>query len=193
MSVAGSLSDSVVELLLQKGGYRHVRKPLHIADVDFDFDFDAVLAGPSGERALVFVTDVETVPVVAIERRMRALSVVVSRTNASCPVTLVLVGGNVSTDALGRLQEICRVILITPSASVMESLTSLFPLRLPSGSLRDVSALRLLDDALGKDRAEPLIQNLIRASKLGSADVEQAIIMALDRAATVSEEQEGDK
>jgi hypothetical protein len=181
--------NAVVDALQADGKYRVRPKPLHIADVDYDFEFDAVLEGPGEEHNLVFVCCPNDAPTVAIERRLRALSIALRRTGSTRPISLVLLLNQPDDTAVSNLQALCRVIAVLPAAAMDVALAPLMPLPLPLQSQTMVSAVDTLKAELAVELKDShMAMELIRAASSDSPAVEKAILAALRKAATVAPE-----
>lgn len=185
MTSTETLANAVVEMLRTRARYRPAPKPLHIADVEFDFDFHAVLSGPDREQTLLLVADVSSTPVVAVERRVRALGVVISRGGFSCPVTVVLVAEDEQDVNSSTLEQLCRVLVVRPAHSLERSLGPLLPLNLPDAAVKATTAQSELLNALGPLAEHPLTKDLLRAAAQSAEAVNEGLRAAIDRAARV--------
>lgn len=193
MTPTAVLADSVVNLLRTQSGYALAPKPLHIADIEFDFDFHAVLSGPHSEQTLLFVADVSLTPVLAVERRIRALGAAISRGGFSCPVTLVVVAEDSQLVDTTRLEQLCRVLVLRPADSMERRLTSLLPLKLPDATVQATSAQKELKESLGAIAEHPLVKELVRAALSGGDAVSERLCRAFDEAAKLDGPQEDEK
>jgi hypothetical protein len=194
MSETTSRINAVVDELQRAGRYHLRPKLLHIADVDYDFEFDAVLEGPEDEHNLIFVCYLDGSHTVAIERRLRALSIALRRTGSTRPFSLVLLMSKSDDVTVTRLQSLCRVFPVLTDGSVPVALAPLLPLPMPTQSQTLVSAVESLRKELGSQVKDgDLAADLIKAAAGDGPAVEKAVLAAIRKAATVATETQEEK
>lgn len=178
------MTESIIEMLKSKNNYRQVPQPLSIADVDFQFDFDAVLEGPDDHCGLVLILNSEKAPLYSVQRKIKAFSIVLARTNSMRPITLVLITEKINDPAIESLEKLCRVITISPNNNDLRTcLRTILPLRLPELVKTRGSTDVTLREELGYDIEDVLISALLKAAQKNSSEVEHTIIEAIDQAA----------
>lgn len=175
---------SVVDVLESKGNYHRVPQPLHIADVEFQFQFNAVLRGPGDQGSLVLVSSTIDIPISAVERRIKAFSIILGRSGSMRPITLVLITGNPNEETITALQDLCRVIVVPSDVEDPKGyLRTLLPLDLPDPVKTMESADIALREELGDNINDPLISKLLKAASKGSTEVELAMRELINHAA----------
>ena len=162
------MTPEMVVAELTRYGYRRVRQPLHVATVDFDFA--GALKGPNGQDSLTLVVDGEGSALVAAQRRLRAFAVVLDRSGSKRPITVVVVGDKPNARALGELEQLARVVVVSSDAPLSESLLSLLPLTLPKPIAASQSAEAVLHEELA-GRPNPVVNRLLKAARNSSDKV----------------------
>jgi hypothetical protein len=174
------MKEKVVQILVQKGGYKRSPGILRVVDTDFGPDFDAVLVGPGEQGCLVLVIEHNEIPPAAITRRVRSFALVLDRSGSRRPLTVILIARTPSKfEALERL---CRVVVITPDDDVENSLRGLLPLRVRSHE----QTLNAAQDApisnLGESIKNSLTAGLLKAAPNGPESVQKEILRAISAA-----------
>ena len=183
--------ERVLTVLEEQGGYRPVRQPLQVVDVDFKFGFDAVLVGPQNQDGLVIVLSAEDAPSGSLQRKVKAFILLLERTGSTRPVSLVLLTAEQSTKPVAALEAICRVILVPDDAEPEQALHPLLPLTIPAVPENLESAEDAINFELGSDAASPLVSALLRAARKGPEDVRDIVRSAVDNVAAKLQWTEG--
>lgn len=171
------MKDTVINILVQDGGYKRVFGPLRIVDTDFAGDFDAVLVGPGDQSCLVLIIDGDHIsPAVAI-RRVRSFALVLDRSGSQRPLTVVLIARQI--EPFERLERLCRVFIITPMDDPHVALRGLLPLRILKRGPTLNAAEAALAEHLGKDGEGALIALLQHAANKGSSEVTDVILRTI--------------
>lgn len=133
-----STSDSVVDILVNEGGYRELPRPFKVGSISFDFTHALV----AGDRAndLVIVIDVKgDTADDAVTRKVLALTRALDVMHSKRPVTAVLTSGQPRSETIRSISKVCRVLPVGapggPDAAdaVRDWLSVLLPLAEPSG------------------------------------------------------------
>ncbi len=168
-----SIVAAIVETLESRGDYALLTSPMKIADMTFSFD--AMLLGVEKNGDLVIVQSLTEDGGVMVRRRILALVTLLDRQNAMKPVTLVLVVRGTVPTRLDELEQVCRVILVTPSTSLDSALRPLLRLKLPLADKQRLSAETVLMGDLGSLANDPFVLQLISASQSGPEAVKDVL------------------
>lgn len=192
-------SESVVEILVEEGGYRELPRPLTVGSMSFEFTHALV----AGERAndLVIVIELKgDTDDEAVKRKVLALTRALDVMHSKRPVTAVLTSGQASSETVRSISRVCRVLPVGaptgPKATdaVRDWLAVLLPLARPQA----VDTLLDWDSdvrkALGATGAHSVVSQLLAAAPLGKAAVEEALAAAITETVepALAEEEEND-
>lgn len=173
--------DAIANILKEKGNYRRVPPPLHIADVEFAFPFDAFLTGPDDQRGLVLILDQGETTLGLIARKIRALSVALDRTGSNRPISVILISDENETAALAELSEYCRLIVVPTNQDPAPLLRSLLPLTLPAAGVSRKSAEQALRERV-EEQEGALMDELISGARANSGEVEKIVLKWINKA-----------
>lgn len=171
-----TVSD-VVAVLVEQGGYVATEEPLHVADLSFEFD--AVLRGPDGENGLVVILDGRAAALGPLRRRLAAFRTVLERTGVQRPITVALLATGGGSQDFEALRSVCRVVELTPEEDLSKQLRPLLPLKVPKPVEATEPAMEALRIELGRSVKNPLVLDILRASKKGENEVRDAVRAAV--------------
>lgn len=191
-----STSDSVVDILVNEGGYKVLPQPMKVGSGSFQFSH--ALVGSNTANDLVVVVEVkpdtsDDLIVRNILGLTRALDVLRSRRS----VTAVLTSGPAAPETVRTISRVCRVLPVGapqgPKASdeVREWLAALLPLGQHAGG---EIALDWLAELRGQlpETADPFTEMLLARAPEGAKAVESAFATALKAAAVPALAEDGD-
>lgn len=194
-----STSESVVNILVNEGGYRQLPQPMKVGSGSFEFAH--ALVGSNIANDLVVVVEVkpdtsDDLIVRNILGLTRALDVLRSRRS----LTAVLTSGPAAPETLRSISRVCRVLPVGspqgPKAAdtVREWLAALLPLGQHAGGDISLDWVAELRAKLPKV-PNPLTETLITRAPEGASEVEAAFGQAIKAAvtATLGEDDEADE
>lgn len=164
-----AIVEEIADVLAERGEYRHVVKPLRIADIEFQFD--AVLVGPNGSDDIVVVVNLQEVSSTALSRRIRGLVTVLDRLQSRRSVSVVLIVRSDFRFDVSGLDKYCHVVVVRPGKPLESSLRTLLPLVLPEPSALHVNAEAALRHEMGLELQSEFVNKVIAAARSGSDDV----------------------
>lgn len=178
-----STSESVVDILVNEGGYRILPQPMKVGSGSFEFSH--ALVGSSTANDLVVVVEIkpdtsDDLIVRNILGLTRALDVLRSKR----PLTAVLTSGPAAPETLRTISRVCRVLPVGapqgPKAAdaVREWLAALLPLSQHAGSEISLDWIGELRAQLPKT-TDLLMETLIAHAPEGARDVEAAFAQAI--------------
>lgn len=173
-----SIVQNVVEMLIDRGRYRHAQLPLRLGDIDFRFD--AVLVGPESADGLVVVVDFQTHTSALIARRVRGLITLLDRLQSRRTVSVVFVVRTSVAFAFDELEKLCHVSIVRPEGALETCIRPLLPLVLPPPETTDSNAEIALRRELENDSVGALAEQLIVAAKIGSDEVHASLSRAIE-------------
>lgn len=167
--------------LLKDNSYRDARQPFDIGSSTFQFD-----AALTAERSLDLVILQDTT-VGSIERMRRellafgrSLDVLGSRRT----LTLVLAGQRIESDIIERLSQVCRVLMVSPSADdtqLRDALAVLLPLKLPKATTLQGDWTSEVRKRLSTDLSR-IVDSYLSAAEQGDAGVRHELRRRIDHA-----------
>lgn len=194
-----STSESVVDILVNEGGYRVLPQPMKVGSGSFEFSH--ALVGSNTANDLVVVVEIkpdtsDDLIVRNILGLTRALDVLRSRRS----LTAVLTSGPAAPETLRSISRVCRVLPVGspqgPKAddTVREWLAALLPLGQHAGSDISLDWIAELRAKLPKT-TDPLMETLIANAPEGDRNVEAAFAQAIRSAvtSTLAEDDEMDE
>lgn len=189
-------SDRVVDVLVTEGGYRELPKPFKVGSLSFDFTHVLV----AGERAndLVVVIEVKgDAQDDAVIRKVLAFTRALDVMRSKRPVTAVLTSGQVSSESVRSMSNVCRVLpLGAPSgpaalSAVRDWLSVLLPLKQPSAKELQVDWERELRAQIPLDVTADLVEAIVGAAALGKVAVETQFSRAMENAIAPALQEDG--
>lgn len=183
-----STSESVVDILVNEGGYRVLPQPMKVGSGSFEFSH--ALVGSNTANDLVVVVEIkpdtsDDLIVRNILGLTRALDVLRSRRS----LTAILTSGPAAPETLRSISRVCRVLPVGspqgPKAAdaVREWLAALLPLGQHADSEISLDWIGELRTQMPKT-TDPLTEALIAHAPEGAGDVEAAFAQAIKTAVT---------
>lgn len=176
---------SEVIKILETADFQLLGNNISIEDVVINFD--AVLVGPHSANDLVLIQDINQLEsddyklIYDLIKRIDLLSLLLARTNSTRIINLIIIGEQLKEEHSRDLEGYCRLIQIpTTSEEVEKFMYSLLPLNLPAPIKFDNSALTSLEGNLDNLSSNSTIQELIRAARFSSEDVEEIALLSLN-------------
>lgn len=189
-------AERVVNILVEKGHYRVLSRPVRIGSQEFAFT--SMLAGTNKANDLVLVIELTASTgddnvIRSVLAFTRALDVIGSRR----PVTVVLTSGQADKNLVNAINRVCRVLPIgSPTGEdsgqvIAEWLAALLPLESPPAVEHLGEWRGALEEALmGLDSSE--IDKFVSLALDGKEAVEDALAVEINlRAEKVLDEDEG--
>lgn len=171
----------LIQQILLESGYTPHDEPLRV--VDLSFRFDSVLTGPNEQNTLVLVVQQDQPDIDSVHRRLIRLTRALDRVGSRRPITLVLIGLYSDPFKLERLNELARIITVTPDSKedeVTKLLGPLLPLEIPQPveSLFDIRE-ELYNRLKKKHQGVSLVNRLVKTSDDSEGAVEGLFIEEL--------------
>lgn len=191
-----STSESVVEILVNEGGYRVLPQPMKVGSGSFEFSHALVGSNTANDLVVVVEIKPDTSDELIVRNILgltRALDVLRSRRS----LTAVLTSGPAAPETLRSISRVCRVLPVGspqgPKAAdaVREWLAALLPLGQHAGSEITLDWIGELRGQLPKT-SDPLTEALIAHAPEGSSEVEAAFAEAIRTAVTPALAEDGD-
>ena len=167
--------------ILNNAGYERLGVSLSLGDITLNFD--AILQGPQKGSELVLIETNQTNKSFSeLLKRIEILTLLLSRTNSSRVVNLILDNFAVESNELRELEGFCRVIQVLGDSTndIAQSLNTLLPLVLPEPVEMERSATSALERNLGSLAKDSTIKQLVNAAQVASEDVERIAITNLE-------------
>jgi len=171
-------THDIIEFLETKGKYHKISQPLRVTDLDLEFDFEGVMVGPRDHKEILLISNTLNKSIQSIVRRVTTFSMVLDRLNLPKSFTLLLITESPKDRILNKLNELCRVILISsekPLDQLDKVLRILLPLNLPNTEKTSRSVIQLMNQELGKDVKDPWINSIMKVANKSSYDVETTV------------------
>ena len=191
-----STSDSVVDILVNEGGYKVLPTPMKVGSGSFEFSHALVGSNTANDLVVVVEVKPDTSDELIVRNILgltRALDVLRSRRS----VTAVLTSGAAAPETLRAISRVCRVLPVGapqgPKAAdaVREWLAALLPLGQHAGAEIALDWVAELRRQLPK-KVDPFSEALIARAPEGDKAVESAFASALKDAVSPALEEDGD-
>jgi hypothetical protein len=173
-------SESVIQILVEEGGYKELARPLRVGSLFFDFAH-ALIAGERGNDLVIVIELKGDTADDNVVRKVlsltRALDVLQSRRS----VTVVLTSGQVAQSTVQSISRVCRVLPVgAPSGpkaidTVREWISVLLPLAQPPPVETLIDWESDLRSGIPANAAGPLLEELLSAAPAGKLAVEQVL------------------
>ncbi|RWH69576.1 MAG: hypothetical protein EOQ86_31080 [Mesorhizobium sp.] len=192
-------SESVVEILVQEGGYRELPRPLKVGSLSFEFT-SALVAGERANDLVIVIELKGDTDDDGVIRKVLALTRALDVMHSKRPVTAVLTSGQASADTIQSIGRVCRVLPVGaptgPKATdaVRDWLSVLLPLARPQAADTLLDWEGDLRRVLAAKAGDPLVENLLDAAIHGKVAVEGALAGSISASvkAALAEDEEDD-
>ncbi|CAN7761385.1 hypothetical protein LJR296_006978 [Cupriavidus necator] len=130
----GEYFSSLLEILVEEGGYRELPKPFKIGSIPFDFTHALVAGDRANDLVIVIELKGDTVDD-GVTRKVLALTRALDVIQSRRPVTAVLTSGQPRAETVQLMSKVCRVLPIGaptgPDANraIRDWLSALLPLK----------------------------------------------------------------
>ena len=180
-------SESVVQILVEEGGYKELPRPLKIGSLSFDFTYALVAGNKANDLVIVIELKSDTADDTVIRKVLsltRALDVLQSKRS----VTAVLTSGQAIPETVQSISRVCRVLPIgAPSGpkaidAVRDWLSVLLPLAQPAPVETLVDWEGDLRGSIPGNAAGQFLDELLSAAPAGKLAVEQVLASAIQAA-----------
>jgi hypothetical protein len=177
-------SESVVQILVDEGGYRELPRPLKVGSLSFDFTYALVAGNKANDLVIVIELKSDTADDTVIRKVLsltRALDVLQSKRS----VTAVLTSGQATSQTVQSMSRVCRVLPVgAPSGpkainAVHDWLSVLLPLVQPPPVETLIDWEGDLRRNIPANAAGPLLEELLSAAPAGKLAVEQVLASAI--------------
>ena len=173
-------SESVVQILVEEGGYRELPRPLKVGSLSFDFTYALVAGNKANDLVIVIELKSDTADDAVIRKVLsltRALDVLQSKRS----VTAVLTSGQAIPETVQSISRVCRVLPVgAPSGpkaidAVRDWLSVLLPLAQPPPVETLVDWEGDLRNSIPGNAAGQFLDELLSAAPAGKLAVEQVL------------------
>ena len=180
-------SESVVQILVEEGGYRELPRPLKVGSLSFDFTYALVAGNKANDLVIVIELKSDTADDTVIRKVLsltRALDVLQSKRS----VTAVLTSGQAIPETVQSISRVCRVLPVgAPSGpkaidAVRDWLSALLPLAQPPPVETLVDWEGDLRSSIPRNAAGQFLDELLSAAPAGKLAVEQVLASAIQAA-----------
>jgi hypothetical protein len=177
-------SESVVQILVDEGGYRELPRPLKVGSLSFDFTYALVAGNKANDLVIVIELKSDTADDTVIRKVLsltRTLDVLQSRRS----VTAVLTSSQATPETVQSISRVCRVLPVgAPSGpkaidAVRDWLSVLLPLAQPPPVETLVDWEGDLRSRIHANAAGPFLEELLSAAPAGKLAVEQVLASAI--------------
>jgi hypothetical protein len=177
-------SESVIQILVEEGGYKDLARPLRVGSLSFDFAHALIAGERANDLVIVIELKGDTADDNVVRKVLsltRALDVLQSRRS----VTVVLTSGQVAQNTVQSISRVCRVLPIgAPSGPkaidiVREWISVLLPLAQPPPVETLIDWESDLRSSIPANAAGPLLEELLRAAPAGKLAVEQVLALTI--------------
>jgi hypothetical protein len=177
-------SESVVQILVEEGGYRELPRPLKVGTLTFDFTYALVAGNKANDLVIVIELKSDTADDAVIRKVLsltRALDVLQSKRS----VTAVLTSGQAIPETVQSISRVCRVLPVgAPSGpkaidAVRDWLSVLLPLAQPPPVETLVDWEGDLRSSIPENAAGQFLDELLSAAPAGKLAVEQVLASAI--------------
>jgi hypothetical protein len=192
-------SESVVQILVDEGGYKELPRPLKVGSLSFDFAYALIAGERANDLVIVIELKGDTADDAVIRKVLsltRALDVLQSKRS----VTAVLTSGQAAPETIQSISRVCRVLPVgAPSGpkaidAVRDWLSVLLPLAQPPPVETLVDWEGDLRSSIPANAAGPLLDKLLSAAPAGKLAVEQVLASAIQApVASVLEDDQDEK
>ncbi len=192
-------SESVVEILVQEGGYRELPRPLKVGSLSFEFT-SALVAGERANDLVIVIELKGDTDDDGVIRKVLALTRALDVMHSKRQVTAGLTSGQASADPIQSIGRVCRVLPVGaptgPKATdaVRDWLSVLLPLARPQAADTLLDWEGDLRRVLAAKAGDPLVENLLAAATHGKVAVEAALAESISASvkAALAEYEEDD-
>ena len=192
-------SESVIQILIEEGGYKELPRPLKVWSLSFDFAHALIAGDKANDLVIVIELKGDTADDTVIRKVLsltRALDVLQSKRS----VTVVLTSGQVAPETVQSISRVCRVLAVgAPSGpkaidAVRAWISVLLPLAQPPPVETLVDWESDLRSSIPSNATGPLLEELLITAPAGRSAVEQVLASAIQaRVASVLEDDQDER
>lgn len=171
-------TESVLEILVDEGGYRELPKPLKVGSLSFDFTHALVAHEKANDLVIVIELTGDTADD-AITRKVLALTRALDVMRSKRPVTAVLTSGQPRSETVRSISKVCRVLPVGSQAghdALREWLSVLLPLEEPEAV---ATVVDWEEDLCRKLPKSEFVDDLLQAAPHGDRAVETVLTRSI--------------